>query len=391
MFAHVRVIGRRLERDVERDLEALPARRRDEPLEVLDRAEPRLDGGVSSLVRSDRPRTAGFPRLRRQRIIASFAGAPADRMNRRQVQHVESHRRDVRQARGRFVERRAARRVGARRSREHLVPRAIARALAFHGHAQRPFVSGRGAAVRGPRHRLHELFAERLGDAFLLWTVGGERVRRAGEDPIAAGRAADHRRAFEQLARDVLSRAELLRERLPPALESIDPPFDRVLVVHERVDAERRRPAVVAERRHRRLAPAILACTAREQRGREHVVAVGEDVRFDLDAFPDGALDWKPSAVDLRRHPFDHDATEPVWVQRLVGVTHGDARLRPDRPVRGGALLPSAFCLRSLVRLPSSFFLLLHSAPCGPQSAARRRSSRRLLSRITAIDCPCSS
>ena len=64
----------------------------DEAIEVVERAEPRLDRRVAALRRADRPRAARIVGRRRQRIVASLAEAAADRMDRRQVEDVEAHR-----------------------------------------------------------------------------------------------------------------------------------------------------------------------------------------------------------------------------------------------------------------------------------------------------------
>ena len=53
-----RVVGRALDREVERDLEPELARRGDEAVEVLDRPELRVDRGVAAVLVADRPRAA---------------------------------------------------------------------------------------------------------------------------------------------------------------------------------------------------------------------------------------------------------------------------------------------------------------------------------------------
>ena len=55
---HPRVVGRRLEGDVERDLEPVARRRGDEAVEVVERAELRVDAGVAALGARRSPRAA---------------------------------------------------------------------------------------------------------------------------------------------------------------------------------------------------------------------------------------------------------------------------------------------------------------------------------------------
>ena len=94
-----RVVGRALQRQVHRDLQARPrAAASTNAPEVLQRAEFGMDRVVAALGRADRPRRADVGRPGDQRVVAALAVDPADRVDRRQVEHVEAHRRDGRAA-----------------------------------------------------------------------------------------------------------------------------------------------------------------------------------------------------------------------------------------------------------------------------------------------------
>src|SRR5688572_20223299 len=67
------------------------------PLDVGNRSELRMHGGVSALVRADCPRTAYVTFLRGDLVVLSLAMRRADRMNGRQIEHVKTHLRDSRQ------------------------------------------------------------------------------------------------------------------------------------------------------------------------------------------------------------------------------------------------------------------------------------------------------
>ena len=205
-----------------------------------------------------------------ERVVAALAEAAADRVDRRQVEDVEAHRRDVGQPRRRLAERGAARRdpVPAERGNisYHAPKRARSRStitrstrsnrvarlrsgMRGHRRGQRPRERGRDArrpSRRPPRRQLAEQ----------------RSLRRRRARPF--GRVGDERRAFEQLARHVLPGAELLRQLLPPGREPIDPGLDRVLVPPERVDGERA-PASgrCSTRCHRRLSRHVLRRRAR--------------------------------------------------------------------------------------------------------------------------------
>ena len=85
------VVGRTLQREVESDLEAVFLRGVDKRLEVLDGAEIRMDGVMPAVFRSDGPRGSRIVRSRFQRVIRTLPKADADRMDWRQVDHVEAH------------------------------------------------------------------------------------------------------------------------------------------------------------------------------------------------------------------------------------------------------------------------------------------------------------
>src|SRR5207249_8739662 len=118
------VVGRALDREVERDLEPELLRAGDEAVEVRERAELGGDGVVAALLCADRPGAAGVALLRRQRVVAALAAAAANRVDRRQVDDVEAELGELRQH---ALDAREA----AERAREELVPGAEARQLAI--------------------------------------------------------------------------------------------------------------------------------------------------------------------------------------------------------------------------------------------------------------------
>ena len=91
-----RVVGRALERDVERQLDAAVAGRRAASLATSSTVP---SSGCTAVCppsgAADGPRAAGVVGRRRGRVVAALALGHADRVDRRQVQHVEAHRGDV--------------------------------------------------------------------------------------------------------------------------------------------------------------------------------------------------------------------------------------------------------------------------------------------------------
>ena len=93
------VIGRTLNRDVERDLHVQRFRSLDQRVEIVERPELRMNGVMTAFNGTDRRWTSGIARLGRKRIVSSFAIDAADGMNRCEVENVETHRGDIWQAR----------------------------------------------------------------------------------------------------------------------------------------------------------------------------------------------------------------------------------------------------------------------------------------------------
>jgi hypothetical protein len=315
--------------------EAVLARTRDQPAEILERAEVGMDRLVASLGAADRPRAADVVRPGVERVVRAFAMAVPDRMDRREVEHVESHPGDVGQARLAVAERAVPPRLRARRAGKHLVPRGIARALAVDHDRELPVVGRRGAPVgvaRGERRRL-------LGhaEAPQLRGVGGARELLPGQAQargvLGAGAVRGPR---EQERADARGRREVgvhaPRELRAPRQERVHPARDRVAVAPDARDRELAAPAVVAERQHGRLAPVGLGFVAVEQAAHDHIVAVGERVGFHRDPVADDALRRKAAAIHFGLDALDDDPHPPV--------ARRARRLDRRRHVRGLGLQP---------------------------------------------------
>src|SRR5271163_1872038 len=89
MLAHVGMIRRTLERNIDRDLKSLFFGRGDEVLEICERAEIRMNRLMAALGGSNGPRTARIRRLRVWRIVLPFAKFTPDRVNWRKVNYIE--------------------------------------------------------------------------------------------------------------------------------------------------------------------------------------------------------------------------------------------------------------------------------------------------------------
>ena len=291
------VVGRALDREVERDLDAGLGRARDEPVEVGERPELGIDRRVAAFRAADRPRAPGIVRTCVEAVVAALAERPADRVDRRQIDDVEPVRSETREQFGDAGE-------PAPRAREQLVPAPEPGALAVDDQLQRE--DARLALARGLR--------------------GVRRVERLLErQRLDAG----DRRSFQQLAGEILLPALELAVDLPaPGRPAVDPGGDRELPAAERVDREDAVPAIVPDRRHRRLAPSARAGLPVANRGPQNVVPVAEDVCPDVDAVADRALDRVAAAVEHRPDTLDLDSRP-----RLRETGHVMPRYRDPAPL----------------------------------------------------------
>ena len=283
MLGQPRVVGRGLDREVERDLEPGLPRRGDEVVEVLQRPELGMDRVVAALLAADRPGAARIALLRLERVVAPLAVRLADRVDRRQVDDVEAELGQLRQHLLDALE-------AAPAAREELVPGAEARAQPLDVDLER--LVERRLAVPVLRALLRGGLAPRLE---LARTEERLRLRELAGELGLAGR-------------------ELAVELVEQGRVAVDPRLDRELPAAEPGRPEAAGPAVVAERLERLLEPLARAGRPVAHDRAEDVVAVLEDRRGHRDRIAVGRLDGIPSAVDLRAHVLDLDSG-----RRLLG------------------------------------------------------------------------
>ncbi len=146
MLLQPRVVGRALDREVERDLDAeLLARLRRGARNSCSVPSDGSDRVVPALFGADRPRAADVALLRRLGVVPPLAVRVADRVDRRQVEDVEAELGEARQQLADALE-------AAPGAREELVPRAEAREYAVDVHrVGRPTTPSRRARPQAPR------------------------------------------------------------------------------------------------------------------------------------------------------------------------------------------------------------------------------------------------
>ena len=121
------MVGRTLRRKVEGDLQPVRLGCVDQPVEIGERAELGMDRSVPAFVATDRVGTARIVGPGRERIVLALAVDPADRVDRREIEHVVALFGDVGQAGDHVVERAVPAGVVGLTAGKQLVPRAGAR------------------------------------------------------------------------------------------------------------------------------------------------------------------------------------------------------------------------------------------------------------------------
>ena len=297
-----RVVGGRVERDVERDVHPVLARGRAQRAHVVERAELGVHGVVAALGGADRVRGARVVRPGGERVVAALAVLAPDRVDRREVEHVEAEVGDRRHLR-------LDRLQPAPGAREQLVPGGEAGAHAVDLDRQALRQPRRAVALGGALDGLQQVGRERGVDA----RSGLQRVERALDRGAvvapgggARGGLLEHHDALGELAGEVvLPGGVLALELVAPGAEQVAPGLDRPLPAALGLDRDLALPAdavdVGVDRLHRRLQPAAGAGRLVAHDRAQDLVTVAEDVGGDARPCPrpcawPGSVHRRPSA-----------------------------------------------------------------------------------------------
>ena len=321
------MVGRALQRVVERHLEAEGAGGGHKAAEVGQRPQRRVDRVVTAGLVPDRP---GAPRISGagdQGVVGTLPVGPADRMDRGQVDHVEAQRRDPGEGPGGIGEGAVAARVVGGGSGEEFVPGRHARGAPVGPDPELSLRPGQAFERGVDRHQGVEIGGERGADP--RRRIGADVAQNGGvlQEPgvvgapgVRLGRA-DQLGPFDQLGPDILRRRDLLLQLVPPAREPIGPGLDREPPFAGPVERHRAVPAIIVEHvaeRHTR--GAALAGWPDEGPRRQRVVPVLEDVGAHPQLVTDQSLDRVAAGVDDRS-----DAADDQTGRIRVGDALGDA------------------------------------------------------------------
>ena len=234
-------------------------------------------------------------------------------MDRREIQHIEPHGTNCRQARDHIGERAVPRRIIRGGAGKHFIParKAGLRAICIEAHRRSMFGGKRPVVER--MHRRGRVIGQQQRDLCRgvqrLQSFGDRRQYTALACRRAGDRRLDHAEPLLDFQRHGLAGGvfggQIVAEgspRIPPCLHGEPMPTGS-----RRHEA--RFPAIVRRRPglHRDTMPVRFIVRGPQQLGRQHVVAIGNDVGADRDAVTDQPFHRKRTIGDLRKNRLDGD------------------------------------------------------------------------------------
>src|SRR5688572_4605419 len=189
-----------------------------------------------------------------------------------------------------------------RRARKEFVPGAAARERPLDHGLEVRVVHRLKRTVRCIRHELAQRLARSALATFLERRVALERCRERQQCTAlrlarTRGGRAYEGGAFAKGERDVVA-LSAAHELVAPGREGVDPCRDGVAMGAESRRHETRLPYVVAERSHGNGDPARASGGRMQERAGDALVALGDDVRFDLDGVAEHAFQRRSAAID---------------------------------------------------------------------------------------------
>ena len=275
MLAEPGMVGRALDGEIERDLEAMLAGSRHQPAEVLRRAQRGMDRIVAAVAGADGVGAAGIVGRGLQGIVAALAIGRADRMDGREVKDVEPHVANTRQVGNDVVE-------GPQRAREELVPARELRLRPLDLDGDLGMPAGQMTNLCRGDQMVRFGSCQQTDSGLRVGTIQlGDELAKAQPAQVGGG--------IGDVDGDIDTGAALDLESVAQAAVLIAPGLDGVEMPADTLRHHGAAPAVVAERSHGRAPPLRLAGFAPQQLRRQNVMAVGEDVGLHRDRPADDA------------------------------------------------------------------------------------------------------
>ncbi|MNS47361.1 hypothetical protein D3C72_798880 [compost metagenome] len=365
-----------LDGEVEGDFQAVGRSGRHQSPEVFASPQLLVNRLVAALLATDRIGTARIIGACRQRVVRALAVTAPDRVDRREIQHIEAHVVDHRQPRMHVVESTVALRAVGDRTRKQFIPTGELRQLAFHIHR----VLRAQAEVSTMIDAGHEIGATLVQKQCDL--LGFEQScqfmvqcrQLLTELPLTAlGGLLHLDPPFLQFEADGHRCHMLLFQFVAKTGELIDPGFDTVKITALTVHPELPLPTVVAQILHDSALPDILVLGPPAHANRQLVMPVGKDLGGDHHILPHHRLDRELPAVKGRHDVFYDNARQQQRLrQRHVRVVAQLSRFFSRH--RASLLTPHGrACVWSLPQRairPGTYSLRFRAMAAGKSSSA---------------------
>ena len=357
VLGHPGVVRAGLQRVVERHLEAGGVRGGDEGVEVLERAQVGVNGGVPAAGAADRPRAARVVGPGLEAVVAALAKADADGVDGGQVDHVEAHLGDRREPRRGAAEGAVPAAVPLR-AREELVPGGEAGELAVDPQREGPRHRRRGP-VDGAPHQRHRGGAPRRGGQGLGLALGAQRGGESGQraairvaDPGPRRAAVGHAGALLELIAQLLARGQPPPQVAQPAAVVVGHGDDLEAVRADPGRHQAGRVAIVLGQRQGQLPPSRGRLAGNRPRrrpamtnpGEQEVGPVGDHHGADLERQPEGGLGGEASAVDRGADALDRHA--PIVTGHCAAQPSGRVRREATPAATAADLFPTGQLVR---------------------------------------------
>ncbi|MNO76579.1 hypothetical protein D3C76_676530 [compost metagenome] len=316
------MVRRTLDSEIQGDFQAVIVRRRHQRAEICQAAQLWMHCVMTALLAADGIRAAGVVRARQQTVVRPLAMGTADGMDRREVDYVEAHRGDFRQAPANVGEAAVAAGLRAFRAGEEFVPAGESGQLALD--VQRiGDAAGEMRAVLGLLHHFQRVRRHQQCQALFALRCLVQLLKDGGQSRRAIPRRSMHDVAqqfgtFTQFQVHGLAGGVLLLQVMAVAGVAVDPGQDDELGPPFAHRQELRLPVIVALPLHRQPAPLCLADIPPGDFRLQLLMAVHEDARTYAGEAPAQRLRGEPPAFELRLDILDRDT-------RSVGGGFGTA------------------------------------------------------------------
>ncbi|MCY1421834.1 hypothetical protein D9M71_374990 [compost metagenome] len=294
-----------------------------QPTKIVAAAQLRVNRVMAAFGAADCIGAARVARRCMQGIVAAFAVLRADGVDGREIQHIEAHVANHRQACVDIVERAMTRGVVSDRTGEQLVPTGELRRRAID--IQGKFgAAGKVAAVHGLGHQVRRVRAEQLRHLVIGVQLGQALLQRleflTQHALTQFGALAQHQPAFFEFQRDLDTGVVLLLQVVAVRGERVDPGLDAEQVQADVAGGELGQPQVVAWRVHGHAMPAPAVGLAPVEHYRQAVVAIAVDLAAYREGLTADRLGREGAAVEHRLGVFDHDARRQQRLRQAQGL-----------------------------------------------------------------------